>query len=251
VAHYTLLLVDLSGSITESGSIETLITSANAFAERITKREKMAVFGFDGSAKLLPLVGFTGSAGAISRGLNRLTSHKSKDPSTNLNGAVVAAVDQLERQMNSAKQPLRFGTLVVFTDGTDRAHRVPDDKMHQVLDEAQMDVFVIGLGAEISDTQLSAIGRSGYVKADQPANMTSAFEQVANNIESSARKFYLLSYCSPSRAGTHTLRVEVEHNGQGGSVTHQFDATGFGPKCDPNRPPRFSVGKVIRGGPKR
>ena len=33
------------------------------------------------------------------------------------------------KQMEHSTQPLRFGTLVVFTDGTDHAHRVTREDM--------------------------------------------------------------------------------------------------------------------------
>lgn len=245
VVHYTLLLLDLSGSITESGSMHALMSASSGFAEKITKMQKMAVYGFDGSPDLHRAVDFTSNSGSVTRGLAVVASRKSRDPSTNLNGAVVEAVKVLEKALSRSKQPLRFGTLIVFTDGTDRAHRVPEEEMHRILDEANINVFAIGLGAEISDDQLSRLGRQGFVKADEQANIGEAFEQVAARIEAAARKFYLLSYCSPSRAGTHRLRVEVSDKGQSGGLEYEFNADGFGPKCDPNRKPNFPIGRIV------
>jgi VWFA-related protein len=245
VVHYTLLLLDLSGSITESGSMHALMSAASTFAEKVTRQQKMAVYGFDGSAELIPAVNFTNSSAAVSSGLARLSSRRSRDPSTNLNGSVVEAVKVLEKALSSSKQPLRFATLIVFTDGTDRAHRVSEEEMHQVLDEANINVFSIGLGAEISEQQLATLGRNGFVKADEQANIGTAFDEIAARIENASRKFYLLSYCSPSRAGQHTLRVEVTAENQTGSLMQEFDATGFGPNCDPNRRPAFRIGRIM------
>jgi hypothetical protein len=244
VVHYIVLLLDLSGSITESGSLPNLISAAGAFAERITRSHHVAVFGFDGGPKLIPVVNFTNRPGVVQGGLDRLAHKRVKDPSTNLNGAVVEAVHALETQMTRSSQPLRFGTLVVFTDGTDRAHRVSEDAMHQALDEADVNVFVIGLGGEIDVPQLIKLGRTGFVKAADLAAIGSAFDAVAAQIEAAGRKFYLLSYCSPSRAGTHSLKVEAVTEGLSGSVEHTFNANGFGPKCNPNQQPKFSVGRI-------
>jgi len=244
VEHYTLLLLDLSGSITESGSMHALMSAAGSFAEKITKTHKMAVYGFDGSAKLTPVTGFTSSPGGVTRGLSAVSNRKSPDPSTNLNGAVVEALKVLEQTLSRSTKPLRFGTLIIFTDGTDRAHRVSEEEMHKALDEANINVFAIGLGAEISEGQLSQIGRQGFVKADQEGNIGSAFDQVAARIDAAARKFYLLSYCSPSRAGKHRLRVEAAAEGTSGDLSYEFDATGFGPNCDPNRKPNFPIGRI-------
>ena len=91
------------------------------------------------------------------------------------------------------------------------------------------------------------MARSGFVQTDLLANIGGAFDQVAAYIEASARKFYLLSYCSPARAGIHELTVEVLGAGDSGTLSHTFRADGFGPKCDPNRPPKFRTPpKVLR-----
>jgi hypothetical protein len=157
---------------------------------------------------------------------------------------VVKSLDKLEKQMARASQPLRFGTLVVFTDGTDRSHRVTSKAMHERLDKSSVSVFVIGLGAEIDSGKLSKIGRDGFVKATNKASIDKAFTQVAHRIEAQGRKFYLLSYCSPSRAGKHLLRVKVTYKGASGSIEHEFNAKGFRPKCDPKRKPNFSLRRV-------
>jgi len=245
VEHYVLLLLDLSGSITESGSLHSLVSAAAGFAERVTRDRKIAIFGFDGGPKLLPLSGFTSNGRSVTRSLASLSNRRSRDPSTNLNGAIVEAVHELERQMERSRRPLRFGTLVVFTDGTDRAHRVTAEQMSEVLDEANINVFAIGLGAEISTGSLRELGRTGFVQAEQEANIGQAFDEVAETLESSARKFYLLSYCSPSRAGQHRLRVEATAEGQQGALEQDFDANGFGPQCDPKRTPAFRVGRIL------
>lgn len=244
VAHYIVLLLDVSGSITESGSLETLVGAASRFADKVSKRQKVAVFGFEGGKRLIPVTGFTSSPAAIKGGLRRLASRKSRDSSTNLNGAVVEALAVLKNKLKASSQPLRFATLVVFTDGTDRAHRVSVEKMHEAVDKAAVNVFVIGLGVEIDKKELARLGRDGFVTAQEGADVAGAFDEVARRIEAASKKFYLLSYCSPSRAGDHKLRVELKAMGQSGSLEHDFAAAGFGPRCNPNRKPRFSVHNI-------
>lgn len=244
VISYIVLLLDMSGSITESGSLPTLIEAAGSFSEQITRKHHVAVYGFDGGAKLIPVVDFSTSHAAVQRGLKHLSHKRVKDPSTNLNGAVVESVKVLEGQMSRSRQPLRFGTLVIFTDGTDRAHRVTEDAMFEVLDEAGVNVFVIGVGGEISVDQLAKLGRTGFVQAAEMTAISAAFEDVAALIEAAGKKFYLLSYCSPARAGIHTLSVVAETAGLSGSLETPFDASGFGPRCNPNKQPVFSVGRI-------
>jgi hypothetical protein len=127
-----------------------LADAASGFSERVSKTQEVAVYAFDGAKEIHPIVGFTTGGGSVAGGINALRTYKPRDPSTNLNGAVIEALATLSKQMEHAQQPLRFGTLVVFTDGTDHAHRV-STKTHEGARRGrrQIGVFVIGVGAEI------------------------------------------------------------------------------------------------------
>ena len=247
-SHYTLLLVDMSGSITDSGAVDTLVDAASAFAERVEgqKQQKVAVYAFSGDPELHPIVPFT-TAGGAQAAVKGLASYKPTDPSTNLNGAVIKGLAELDKALASAPNPLRFGTLVIFTDGTDRARRVKWEDVKKALDTTPYDVFAIGLGPELQDAQLSALGKDGYAKAADKTAVVKAFDEIASRIEAATKAYYLLSYCSPARAGKHELTVEAHTKDQKGSddgaghLKDQFDATGFGVGCDPNQRPNFDI----------
>jgi hypothetical protein len=236
--HFTLLLVDMSGSVVGSGDMPVLVEAASAFADRVAPYQKVALYTFDGSPHIHPVAGFGGNVRAA---VAALGGQRPRDPSTNLNGGVVEAVKVLARQMESAPQPLRFGTLVVFTDGTDRAHRVSSEEVRQTLDAAAFDTFAIGVGAEVDNSELRAIGRTATFASQNRADIARGFEEVARRIEGASRRFYLLSYCSPSRAGEHDVEIEAVADGKSGRLTHRFNAAGFGPDCDPNQKPAFDV----------
>jgi hypothetical protein len=236
--HYTLLLVDMSGSVVDSGDMPALVQAAASFSERVGPYQKVAVYTFDGSPHLAPLVGFGGNARA---GIASLATRRPRDPSTNLNGAVVEGVRVLSQQMEHAPVPLRFGTLVVFTDGTDRAHRASAEDVGRSLDGAGFETYVIGVGQEVDKTQLRRIGRSGTFASENRADIQKGFDEVGARIEASSKRYYLLSYCSPSRAGTHDVEVEAHAHGTTGRLRYRFDANGFGPSCDPNQKPAFDV----------
>ena len=241
--HYTMLLVDMSGSVSESGTGATLVQAVGAFTEKVGKDQKVAIYAFDGSPDLYPIVPFTDQPGSAKAGVDQLATFKPKDPSTNLNGAIVKALDELDNSLGKATQPLKFGTLVVFTDGTDRANRVAPDVMLQHVKEKPFDVFAIGLGAEIQDRQLKDIGKSGTAMATDKNAIVKAFEDVGAKVDAKTKSFYLLSYCSPARAGKHQVRIQADYAGadgkssQTGSLQSDFDASGFAPGCDPNTPP--------------
>ena len=235
--HYTLLLVDMSGSVTQSGAVPQLEEAVDKFTERVGKWQQTAIYGFDGRPDLVPIRGFSSGGGKAG-----LSGFHSTDPSTNLNGAVVKAIKVLEKQLEHSPVPLRFGTLVVFTDGTDHAHRVSVDDMRKALDEVDFDVFVIGVGAEINESELRDIGRKGAALSKDPAAVGASFDKIAARIEGYTKRYYLLSYCSPSRAGEHDVTIEpFTPDGKKGQLTYRFKADGFGVPCDPNRKPNFDI----------
>jgi hypothetical protein len=235
----------MSGSVVESNHVDDVVSAATQFTQRVEKFQKVGVYAFDGSTDLYPIVPFTESESAATSGVARLKTFKPKDPSTNLNGAVVEALKVLKRTLEQESKPLRFGTLVVFTDGTDRAARVSKHDLDAALgapEYAAYDIFAIGVGAEMNDSHLEDIGRTGTIKETDQANMGRAFDQIGARIEGMTARYYLLSYCTPSRKGEHEVRIEAHADKDlRGSLAYKFVADGFGPTCDPNTPPSFDL----------
>ncbi|MDI1444442.1 VWA domain-containing protein [Polyangium sp. 6x1] len=246
---YTMLLVDMSGSVTESGQADALVDAAKAFAERVGKTQKVGVYAFDGSEKIHSVVPFTEAQGSVEGGLEGLRSYKPKDPSTNLHGAVVDGLATLKKELDKDKRPLKFGSLVVFSDGTDRAARVTRDQMKDEMDKDEYEnyqIYAIGVGAEIGKAKLDEIGRDGTELATDQAKVKEAFDKMAARIESHMKRFYLLSYCTPARKGDHEVKIEAisKQDPEGsGDVEYKFNADGFGPPpdCDPKTPPAFDL----------
>ena len=248
-SHYTLLLVDMSGSVAESDDFPMISEAATLFTSEVEKNNKVAIYAFDGSEEIHKISDFTGSAGGAQSKANSLSGFSPKDPSTNLNGAIVQGLEILDEGLEKAENPLRIGTLVVFTDGTDRAARVPEDAMLDAVGDTPYDIFAIGLGEELSEKDLQKIGKSGTALAHDSTEISAAFETIGQRIEKLTRSYYLLSYCSPARAQTHTVTVTGKHTPEGkkkevtGSLETEFDAEGFDKGCDPNQKPKFDITK--------
>jgi hypothetical protein len=148
---------------------------------------------------------------------------------------------------------LKFGTLVVFSDGTDRAARVSEDEMQESLrDEAfeHYQIYAIGVGDELQESDLARIGRDGTELVRERKKVDTAFENLASRIDEHRKRFYLLSYCSPARKGQHRVRVSVQDKEEkkSGDVEYEFNADGFGPPpdCDPERKPSFDLKDIDR-----
>ncbi|MCP4714465.1 MAG: PKD domain-containing protein [Deltaproteobacteria bacterium] len=59
------------------------------------------------------------------------------------------------------------------------------------------------------------------------------FEQTGRTLERESKKYYVLGYCSPKRAGSRTVTLKAA--GYTGSLSYSFDADGFGPGCTPHK----------------
>jgi len=240
----TLLLVDLSGAADPA-----LIEASRTLVDRVGKTHKVGVYAFDGSERLYPLVPFVHADGATEPGLDGLRDLKPKDPSTNLYGAVVQGVRELEHALDRDGKPVKLGTLVVLASGGDRAARVSRDQMLEVLgadEHRRYQLYAIGLGAAAKEAHLQDVGRSGTELVADVSGVSAAFDRVAERIDDRKNQLYLLSYCTPARRGEHELRIEARTQGDKpsvGSLRTRFVAEGFGPppECDPNLPPTFEA----------
>ena len=157
----------------------------------------------------------------------------------------------LKTELDKDRRPLKFGTLVVFSDGTDRAARVTRDQMKDELGKDEYEdyqMFAIGVGAEIEKAGLGDIGRDGTELAQDQTKVKEVFDKVAAKIEAQTKRFYLLSYCTPARKGEHEVTVQANRPNpkSSGSLDYKFNADGFGPPpdCDPKTPPTFDLKSI-------
>ena len=243
--HFTLLLVDMSGSVRSSGAGAAagrggLALHANRWAStrrwpctRSTARRT--------STRSSPSPGRPGRLGAGGVGAGQLSPGAIPPPTCT--GPSCGPRRCWTRRWTGRATPLRFGTLVVFTDGTDRSGRVTFADMQKALDDHPHPVFAIGVGGEMDERTLSRIGRAGHWLVADRAAIDQAFQTAAERIVGQTRSHYLLSYCSPARAGKHRVTIEAvtQEPSRSGRVSYDFDAAGFGPGCDPTAAPPFSM----------
>lgn len=257
----SLLLLDLSGSELRAGQFPQLEEAVGRYLHAVLQRpgdgQRVALMTFDGRAQPQLLVDYTDNLAALQAGLASLETvqcaanadcagfadHQTcagwrcVDDSTNLNGAVVQALDSLDAQVAlDSGIAWRDGSLVVFTDGTDQAARVTQEAALSRVHTAKAHLFTVGLGGEVDEASLRALGPDGYYPAAQPTQLAQAFEAIATRVTSMANRFYLLEYCSPKRNGLHTLRITATLADGAktplvGDLTGQFDATGFSSGC--------------------
>jgi hypothetical protein len=226
----TALLLDMSGSIVNSGNIPALQNAAHAFLDAISDDHLVAIYLFDGREDLVLLSEFTDSVSDLHDAVDSLSAYELVDESTNLNGAVIAGIGVLNERRDAREEGnLYAASLVVFTDGTDRAGRRTNAEARIAAQETSHQVYSIGLGGEIDQDHLESIGNDGAYFANDVDALEASFEHAAERIEARARSHYVLAYCSPKRNGTHEVRLSL--TGWSGSVAYTFSADDFDGGC--------------------
>lgn len=238
--YSTLLLLDLSGSILGS-SFEALKIAAETFIDRVVASSspnswQIKIAFFDGNANITPVTEYLSDRLMLKNAINGLTPDMSTDSSTNLNGAVIQGVQDLDAMVSAYDNTgtLSAGSLVIFTDGQDQASRVSENDARRAVNDAPDDltIFTIGLQGEIDADALEAFGRDGYVQAEAVDNLADSFNAIADRVNNEANSYYLLDYCSPKRSGRdNELTIVAEVDGLRGELKTKFSAETFGGGC--------------------
>jgi hypothetical protein len=240
-ASQVVLLVDMSQAQTpEARSL--IAKGALNFVQKVTPKAAVAVFAFDGGESLVPIA--TLPRGNQSVTMAALESYTPRDTSRNLNGAVLAGLSKLGQLLAQTGKQIKLGLLVIYAAGPDVAGRVDRDKAHDAVWESDYDVLAIGAGEQADAA--ADVARQGVIHAQAPNTLPIAFEEAGMRALGELQKHYLVSYCSPARAGMRRLRLEVTHdNKEGeehqGDFETEFSAKSFGPGCNPMLAPRLTL----------
>jgi hypothetical protein len=238
-AHYTIVLVDAGGAAVRAGLMPSITEGVRSFVERSGDRQRIAVYAFDGES-VPRLIAARAPAAQVAPQLAQLATIEPRDSSTNLNGAVVWGLQQLDRELAASTQPLKFGTLVVFTATRDIANRVTALSLNDAVTTTQHEVYAAGVGRDVDARLLSSIGRTQSFYDGNPASARVVFDRAADRVAARAARHYFVSYCSPLRADRHRIRVEAREEGGGfGGAEFDVDATGFRAGCDPSAIPAW------------
>ena len=257
----SLVLLDMSGSVLRSGQFPTLKEAAQRYVQSVLAQknegQRVSVVTFDGREKPTTLIGFSDDVAAVQQSIASLETKECDtnaqcagftdrrtcagwrcvDDSTNLNGAVLNAIETLETQTAlEASIPWKDSSLIIFTDGSDQAARVSSAQMLDKTRLTRSHIFSIGLGGEVDQPTLTVLGKDGFWPAAKASELGEAFEAIAKRVTGLANRFYLLEYCSPKRSGIHTLKVTATFKKPDGTeliggLSRDFDASGFGSGC--------------------
>ena len=238
--HTTLLVLDLSGSVLNQ-SLTQLQDAANAFIDEIfpdttDSSKSMGIYWFDGEDVLHELVDVTSDKSMLKAGIGSIFPGMSTDNSTDLFGAVIKSSIKAKAILAEFQDEdiTAAASVVLFTDGRDRANRYLREDAYNAVSTAGNDVsfFTLGLGSEINTIDLTTIGRNGSSLAANVSELTAIFRQIAQQVANEANSYYFFEYCSPIRNGSQNgLIIEAFEGNEVGYFEATFDATGFAGGC--------------------
>ena len=252
VARRAAVLVDMSKSLKPSER-KSLTEALRPFIVRLRQREAVSLYAFDGAEKVHLVQEYSRDArpepDEKDTSMDRLLAFSRHDASTSLYSAVMDGAQKLDASLSAEGRPIQNGTLIVIALNPDSAGRVEESKLRNFIDESPHHYFLMTVGTSASAANLSFIGKNGETRAGSAMTMSAPLNDVANAVDDDYFRNYLVAYCSPARAGTRDLRLQVTtHDAQGkasvGSYSTQIDATGFGPGCSAEAPPHFVVAKA-------
>ena len=235
-----LVLLDFGGypSDTVRGA---MIRVAQTLVGALAPSGSVAVYVFDGAAE--PEVVVTAAQVADADALlEQLMTRASRDASTDLHSALLTAIQTL--QLKTDPPTPHAGMLVLVTRGPDRAARVSRQQVEDQLDASEVEIptFVVKLGpqAALVDCDWLATEPTRWLRNPEIADEEAT--ALADRMLAIAQSYYLLSYCSGARSGTHRVTLAASRSVtlpdgkteiHTGKLSRSFVAHGFGPGCTP------------------
>ncbi|HTA92671.1 MAG TPA: hypothetical protein VK745_24000, partial [Polyangiaceae bacterium] len=206
------LLVDMSKTLNADDK-KALSLSLRTFVVRLRQREAVSLYAFDGSEKVHFITDYAKDARAEpdekDTSMERLLAFSRKDSSSSLYTAVIDGTQKLSASLAAEGRPIQSGTLIVIALNPDLAGRVDDNKVRDFVDKSPHQYFLMTVGPWATSADVSFIGKSGSARAASVNTLKSPLETVASSVDDAYFRNYLVSYCSPARAGTRELRLEV------------------------------------------
>lgn len=226
--------IDISGSITDDPQnligVATAIQALLDRAASFTAKFNVSIFLFDGSQYLYEYVPETKDLDAVRLKLDKLHEQRGVDDvSSNVFGAFQSTINRIERSFELKALASRFGVLntgavIVISEFQDNANRVSQAAVQKAIDNTAVKVMTIGIGEEVIFPVMASLGRDGSFNADSPENLTAAFTDIGDRLESFEGSLAYIGYCAAARAGVATTRVSLASK-PGAVATCTFDAS--------------------------
>jgi hypothetical protein len=244
-AQYVLVLLDVSGPYVDGEDFPDIVTAIGHLIATVEKASgQVAVSVFDGEEEVVQMLGF--GAENQKAALDSIRKFRPRNRNGNLHGAITQGLDALEKQLDTATAPFRYGTLVVITDRGDLAKKVPLETVKKRVAESPVDVQLVAIGPKTNKLELEPLTRGGLFISPDPKDFTKGLQAIAKQLDDEANARYLFSYCTNKREGNPTLTLVIETPSDRGRLVYKFNAANFrNGGCSAKHRPLFE--KPVKG----
>jgi hypothetical protein len=240
--HEAVVLVDGSRAFTDAERAP-LGAALSQLVDRLRFHQAVTLMAYDGAADLRYVARYPQSQVAPpltkDAGVERLLAAKPRDGSSSLYSAIVAGRRALDARLTRAGLVSRVGSLIIVARGPDLAGRTDEAQARSAL--AGQRSYLLKVGTWATDTSLDWIGSSGVRAAASLGTLGTPVDELARSVDELFLRGYVVSYCSPARAGKRSLQVVVKladeaGRARSGEAASEFDATGFNAGCRAGAP---------------
>lgn len=235
--HEAVVLVDGSHAFTDDERAP-LGAALAQLVDRLRFHQAVTLLAFDGSPELRFIARYARSQMAPplgkDPGIQRLLGYKPRDNSSSLYSAIVSGRKALDARLGKDSGVGPLGSLVIVARGPDLAGRADEAAARAAL--ASQRSFLLKVGKWSRDTSLDWVGDDGTRAAASLGTLGTPVDELARLVDEVFLRRYLVSYCSPARAGKRTVEVVVKLRDEDGNTrkaraASEFDATGFNASC--------------------
>jgi hypothetical protein len=235
--HEAVVLVDGSHAFTNDERAP-LGAALAQLVDRLRFHQAVTLLAFDGSPELRFIARYPRNQMAAplgkDPGIERLLGYRPRDNSSNLYSAIVGGRKALDARLGKEAGVGPLGSLVIVARGPDLAGRADEAAARAAL--AGQRSFLLKVGKWSRDTSLDWVGDDGTRAAASLGTLGTPVDELARLVDEVFLRRYLVSYCSPARAGKRTVELVVKLRDSDGNTRQaraasEFDATGFNASC--------------------
>ena len=245
--NFTLFCVDLSGSVqANTSSLEAIETALELSVEEIMAVDGQQVGIAYFSDTFHWLVPFTADKATLLLNVE-LISDINTDVSSNLHGAIVTSLDQLDLVKRASSATIKDTNLVLITDGYDQSGLVTRSEVDDRLDGDPTRIHAIGIQqGGLNEELLSAVGSAGFHILSGYSELGPVCSDIAVGISEQSGGYYLIEYITQKIDYRHGVTVSTMVDDHEVELAVPIDMAGAGASpqlsvsnVDGYLPPRF------------
>lgn len=229
-----LLVLDVSNSVQKNNGIVAIKTAVTSFLTSLRgsgDKVEVAMFGFGGttaSAKdqiLFPIsvntTAFSSNYDELQTAITEATfacNEKIDCTTTDLYGAVIFGLQKFATD----EKRITYDFMLVFSDGSDQAGLHTIEEVVSSTEISSVTVYGVTIPGEGNSLTIwNQIASGGVYDAKDLNSLKTKFQEIATIISAFSRTIYVITYCTPSRQGSPTVKVILNVSKQS-QPTFQF-----------------------------